>query len=378
METTMQTEFFSRAVALNQNHGWVMVPIRIVRRIITVMALTFPQSLIADTACPDYPAPVTLLEFGSPYRADSENRNELDPEAKAAVEAALAPTDDFIRFLARTHETKLEYLNAPIPDPVTAQLAQDCIVQALLDWASVASLTNLVTFEANLTFGARLAGIAITYGRIRDDIDDEVAKLIIDSWLKSMAWRHVVFWEAQATRGARRGNLRAWSGLAFVTVGLAVGDESLVHLGAASSEFVLCTANSDGSLPQEMIRGKYALHYQIHALTALVTTAAYLRHMTPEDLRRDMTLLCDGALGRAVEFALNDLESGEASLNHSGHVQNFFDGSGVVRPFMLAWLPAARSLGLEPRFPSSLIEMENTYNSKLGGNQDQIWISNIE
>ena len=338
------------------------------------VGLTSGMSLADDQIdCGAYPAPVISLDFGSPYRADSEFRNVMDPDAKERVEEALSETDDYIRYLSRTVTTLFERSAIPYPELSLVEQIGACVETALMDWAYVDALGRLDSFNANLTFGSRLAAIAINYSRIRDDISDSTHKLILDAWLRSLAWRQVLFWETQASEGARQGNLRAWAALGLVVVGTTLEDQALITEGVRGHQAVLCSAQPDGSLPIEMRRGRYALFYQNHATMPLVVTTAWMRHQAPADLQQDLRVSCDNALERVVSYTLDDLVTGETSQAYSGEEQSFFDGTATIEQYMMAWLPALYSLEMQVQTPDPSLLFSTAYNSKLGGDQMLVW-----
>jgi poly(beta-D-mannuronate) lyase len=312
--------------------------------------------------CPAAPDPVLGLAFDSRYAADSETRSQIDPEAEAAAKDALKPVDDFLRDLARLANKALDGSDPAAAACVTAQVAA---------WAEADALAGLDTPTARLTVGARLAGFALVMLQVAPGAADAEALIRIDAWLTRRLTDQIAFWEEDAPDGARIGNLRAWAALAAAATAAHSGDARLRYWAAASAAHVLCSAAADGSLPQEMARGRLALQYQLHAITPLVVTALLL-----ERQGLPLTGVCDGALDRAVGFALADLDDGAASAALSGAAQSFFDGSDKIEDFHLAWieaylrLPGAAHAGaakalITPRRPL-------TY-SKLGGNQTLIW-----
>ncbi len=175
------------------------------------------------------------------------------------------------------------------------------------------------------------------------------------------------FWE-NAPKGAASGNLRAWAGLAAAATADLTNDRVMRAWAIWSTTYVLCSANPDGSLPQEMTRGKFALHYQLYALAPLVTSVLLLeRQGTP------VTQQCDGALQRAVHFALSDLDSGAKTQAITGHVQSFFDGSAELGKHHLAWLEPYLAYTPDPVAEDYAAPRRPLSFSKLGGNQTLIW-----
>ena len=326
-------------------------------------ALTLALALACGAAradCPPAPAPVAGLAFDSRYADDSESRSEIDPEAAAAATEALKPVDDFLRDLARRANAALDG-----SDPGAAA----CLEGQIAAWARADALAALDSRTARLTVGARLAGFALAL--LQAPPPEGEARRLIDAWLTRRLHEQIAFWEEDAPDGARIGNLRAWAALAAAATAARTGDPALRYWAASSAAYVLCGAAPDGSLPQEMRRGRLALQYQLHAITPLTVTALLL-----ERQGLPLTGVCDAALDRAVGFALSDLDDGAQSAALSGAAQSFFDGSDTLEDFHLAWIEAYLRLSaashaaaaealIQPRRPL-------TY-SKLGGNQTLIW-----
>ncbi|MEM8631924.1 MAG: alginate lyase family protein [Pseudomonadota bacterium] len=315
--------------------------------------------------CPDIPEPVVSLAYGSRYRDDSKTRSDIDKEGDAEVTAALKPIDDFIRSLSAIADD----IAAEEPD---VRLDADCAGDALAAWAEAGAMTDLQTLNARLSVGGRLAGLALSYRRIRPLMADDTQVSAVDRWLKDASYNQIAFWEDDAPPGAQEGNLRAWAALGYLATGLAVGDDTLVEEAARTTEALACTANDDGSLPQEMRRAHYALHYQFHAVAPMITTAALLKR----DAGIDITATCDGALGRAARFAVTDyLNEGSAAEALTGRRQSYFDGAGEIRQHELAWAHAFAAIyGDDAGLQHLTGAFRTLRNSKLGGNQALMWL----
>lgn len=320
----------------------------------------------ASADCPPAPAPVLGLAFDSRYADDSETRSEIDPEAATEARDALRPVDDFLRDLSRRANAALDG-----SDPGAAA----CVVAQVATWAEADALADLDSPTARLTVGARLAGFSLVLLQVAptagDTAGDADALALIDGWLTRRLSEQIAFWEEDAPDGARIGNLRAWAALAAAGVAARTGEPALRYWAAASASYVLCSAAPDGSLPQEMRRGRLALQYQLHAITPLTVTALLL-----ERQGLPLTGVCTGALDRAVGFALSDLDDGAQSAALSGKAQSFFDGSDTLEDFHLAWIEAyLRLSGAAHAGPAEALIVPRrplTY-SKLGGNQTLIW-----
>jgi poly(beta-D-mannuronate) lyase len=193
----------------------------------------------------------------------------------------------------------------------------------------------------------------------------------INAWLAGLMQAQMTFWEQDAPKGARQGNLRAWAALAGSATARLTQDPVIRAWSTWSISYVLCTASDDGSLPREMERGRLALKYQLHATAPLVLSTLLLAQ---DGI--NLTDTCGGALRRIVDFAMADLDDGSHTQAITGEAQSFFDGSDTLEGFHLAWVVAYLTLdptaagdafdGLADRFgPLNY--------SKLGGNQKLLW-----
>jgi poly(beta-D-mannuronate) lyase len=333
-----------------------------IRRCLALLMLLPAPALAYD--CPAAPPPVIALDFGSRYADGDASRSQLDEDADRAADEALAPVEGFLRDLTRVAGDLHR-------DDADRAAVADCAMGAMAEWAEAGALTDLRTDTAQLTLGARVAGFALVAMQAAPHATRDGEVQAVTRWLSGLTRSQMVWWEANAPRNARQGNLRAWAALAAATVaGLA--DDPVARAWAAwSVDYILCTANPDGSLPQEMRRGKRALHYQLHALAPLTVAVLQLE-------RQGMGLkdACDGALRRAARFALDDLATGAATQAITGEVQTFFDGTDKLEEWHLAWLEAHVALfpGDDEGDIAAILERDRPMNySKLGGNQTAMW-----
>ncbi len=335
---------------------------------IACIAVTCATGHIAhadDTAfvCPPTPEPVISLNYGSRYTDESESRSDIDEDSNAAVNAALEPIETFLRDLVK------------IANDVTAgegdRMAQaDCVIGQLATWAEADAFSELRSYTAQLSIGSRLAGFAFIYNQVAPYSSNPAKRTEIKDWLAVRTEEQMAFWEQDATSGARLGNLRGWATLA-INLSAEINDDPVaLRWSAWSATLMQCEARADGSLPQETRRGKYALHYQLHAIAPMVVTTLLL-----EQQGLSIRGVCDNALDRIVRFALDDLETGERSQAYSGEVQSYFDGTEELRSFQLAWLEAYLALSWDPELDAFAEEHRPLSHSKLGGNQALIWAS---
>ena len=273
----------------------------------------------------------------------------------------MAPVDDFIVTLAAGVDRM--YSGPVKARPETA----NCVLSQLVAWADANALSDLETETVRLTVGSRYAAFALILWQTLPYAHDHAARPRILAWLERRMGEQMTFWE-DAAEGARQGNLRAWAGLAAAALAVQNSDAELSLWAETAIKDVMCSANPDGSLPQEMSRGRLALHYQLHAVAPLVTAAALLERQGVPVVRE-----CEGALHRIVDFAMSDIEDGSRTRQITGVEQNFFDGSERVEPFQLAWIEPYLALAKDEDVAAMAASLAPLSYSKLGGNQTALW-----
>lgn len=270
--------------------------------------------------------PVVEIDLPSRYREGDKTRSEIDEELDAAVDQALEPIDNFVRALAdaanRTGSKK------------KVQSAASCIFDGLNDWASAGALLKPVSLNARLALSSRLAGIAAAYNRARKvSVPDPRSERAILDWLAKLAEGQIEFFDKDAPPMAATNNHRAWAGLAAAQVGLATGRTSFIDWAAETNRLMICSANDDGSLPQEMKRRDKALHYQLHAVAPVVMSASLLKPVKPDSFD-----LCNGKLDTIVNFTVAALARPEMVAERSGAKQTFATKKEKLKAFQIAWL----------------------------------------
>lgn len=311
--------------------------------------------------CDAAPEPVVSLSFVSRYAEDDTNRSTIDPAREAEAEDALAPLDRFIDDLADRTES---LYSGRVKD---RQTAAACILDRLGRWAEADALSDLGTQTVQLTIGSRYAAFALILWQTLPYAPDDPRRAAILGWLDRRMDAQMAFWP-EAPRGARTGNLRAWAGLAAAALSVQTGQTELRDWADAAITDVLCSANPDGSLPQEMSRGEFALHYQLHAIAPLVTATVLLERQGVRASRH-----CDGALYRIVEFAVSDLDDGARTKAVTGVEQSLFNGSEQLAVFQLAWIEQYQILRRSDALEALAKDLRPLIYTKLGGNQTALW-----
>jgi poly(beta-D-mannuronate) lyase len=332
---------------------------------LAALALMLPlwpaQAADAAFKCPATPTPVVMLDHGSRYVAEDASRSDFDEAANSDVTAQLKPIDDFITDLAQT-------ANRALAQDSDQQAAADCVLASLAIWARADALSQLDSDNAHLSMPARLAGLAMAYAQAQPMLPPSDDRQMVEDWMAARAKATMAYFDTDAPPKASRNNLRAWAGLAVAQVGLIRADTGLIDWADASARLVVCQAAPDGSLPLEMARKELALHYQLHALTALVITAALL-----DGQGQSLFDVCDGALHRAVGFAVKAFDTPDTVARLAGKAQSYSTGKDKLQGFELAWATAYLARFPDPGLTALVKPFLPLANSKIGGKQALLW-----
>lgn len=329
---------------------------------VLVLGTAPAQAQDASEACFAATPPVLKLAYPSRYTKDSKSRSDFDEKADAAVDAALKPVDDFIVDLATTANRSLTEPDAK------ALLAADCVVDRIHDWAAADALAALESDGAQLSVPSRVAAIAIAYAQALPKATPDARMAVIDGWLRARVTASMAFFDTKAPPRASKNNLRAWAALGAAQAGLILNDTAMIDWAVASVERVACTAAADGSLPNEMWRGKLALHYQIHAVGPLVFTAGLLKDKAP-----DLLQACDSAIIRAAQFAVAGAKDPKIVERVVGAPQKFDADPGKLKAFEFAWITAFLAQVDDAQIKAFALNFDGLSNSKLGGKQSLLW-----
>ncbi|WP_406720777.1 alginate lyase family protein [Thioclava litoralis] len=319
-----------------------------------------PKAQQAET-CFDEIAPVVSLSYGSRYTEDSETRSEFDEASNREVNEALKPVDMFISKLARESNRALSRKGE------RGEASAHCVFDRLETWAQADALSDLGSMNAQISVPSRLGGIVFAYrNALEVATPDPVQKDHIDNWLKARAQAHMTYFDTDAPERASRNNLRQWAGLAVALVGLTTEDEAMIAWANETVDYTACHADPDGALPLEMERGELSLHYQMHAVTPLVVTAALLTENTP----LKPFDACEGAISKIVNYTLAGLEDPSAIETRTGVAQKMDDD---LKSYDFAWGAAYLKYEDSSELSEIVSEFPGLSNSKLGGDQSLVW-----
>jgi poly(beta-D-mannuronate) lyase len=209
------------------------------------------------------PAAVTTLESQGFYTDRSFSR--VDPARLDADAAAARPLRGFLDAAQRGAE---DWLRGASPD------AAACALAALDAWARQGALLGAFNRQGGYHRVWTLAGAATAFLAVRDAPGlDPAALARAGAWLGDVAHRVTPVYErvppARETAQEGRNNLATWAGFAVAAAGVAAGDRALLDWGRARLALTLGQVDAAGALPEELRRGRLALHYHLFALWAL-------------------------------------------------------------------------------------------------------------
>jgi poly(beta-D-mannuronate) lyase len=305
--------------------------------------------------------PVIGLNFGSRYTSVSKTRSDIDEASNRAVDEALKPIDKFIQDISRE-------ANAALSDANGNADKASCVFDAILTWSKADALSDMGSMTAKIAVPSRIGGIAVAYGQVRGLVPDRAKeRLVIESWLKRRALETKTFFDTKAPKRASRNNLRAWASFAVGEVGILTDDASLVAWAKDSNKVMIAQSSPDGSLPLEMERGKYALHYQIHALGPLVTSMARLCDAGHGSSGADLA-----KLRKIAEFTIASIYNSQPVANLAKAKQVYASDPKKLAG-SLAWLEPYSALTADTLLFAKSGAARPMLNSKLGGDLTRLY-----
>lgn len=317
--------------------------------------------------CPPLADPVVQLDYGSRYKSKDKSRSAFDKTSNAEVNKQLKPVDSFVNDMITAANAALTASASETGAP-EAKIATDCVVAGLAAWAKAGALGDMGTPNASLSVPSRVAGLGYAWAEVKPLVAKSAETDQIEAWLSGLATASMAFFDTDAPGNSAKNNLRAWAALAVARVGVTLQDKTMTDWADASVQLVACQAKPDGSLPLEMARKDLALHYQLHAVTALVSAAALL-----QTDGHALFAACDGSLHRSVRFVLDAFANPDLTTELSGVKQSYFDGSDKLQGFELAWAPAYLATFYAPDLAGFVAPFGDLANSKLGGQQSLLW-----
>jgi poly(beta-D-mannuronate) lyase len=192
-----------------------------------------------------------------------------DPVLKKRYEDSVAGIEEFSRAVVKAAD---EY------QTTGSSAAAQCVFSLLDSAAQQKVLTGTMGgHQASYVQGWNLGAWAVAYLKVRGSgLASEEQARAIASWLKKLAEENRGYYEEK--RRARHpndsdNNHLYWAGFAIAAAGIANDDRKLFDWGMDAYKDGVHDIREDGTLPQEMARGRMALHYHFYALAPLLFLA---------------------------------------------------------------------------------------------------------
>lgn len=288
-------------------------------------------------ACNTPPPVVYNLDANSFY--GDAHHSIIDPALKKKHDDAVKPLEDFIRSIAKMSDKYIQ-------DPVKNLSEGSCANQWIVSWAKQNAM--LGEMKSNQSYSERkwmLAGIGMVYGKTRSLIKVE-ENLIIETWFKKLA--DLTIAHSDQYKGTRN-NHYYWEGLAVGVVGAITKDSKYLSWSKQVFSNAMDKIQKDGSLVEEMNRGKRAIHYHAFATAPLVVMSSIL------DLQSDK-------LRELVRFTYQAVLHPETIEKRTGFKQDEITSSN------LGWLLIYIRRNPDGEISTFLKSKSSLYTSKLGGN----------
>ena len=313
-----------------------------------------PNAPTVDCA-PASPLPKVLVYNG--YYTDAHH-SVVDPEAKAAYEAASGANEVFVKRIGRYAD---EYQVG------RSESAAECAFSLLQQAAEqnafgVAHLGKEGSRQGYYVQAFYLDGLSLAYLKIRPALAGSARQRDqVQSWLLQLAESTRAFFDDMARQNAGDGhnNLTYWGALAVTATGIATNRQDLFDWGVAKYRAALIEISADGTLPLELDRAAMALHYHLFAVAPLVLIAELGR-----DNDLDLYAEDNGALHRLVKQTISGLLNPEwftEKTHVAQEVPSELDGS------VIGWAVPYEARFPNPAISSLLRKASSTGYWQLGG-----------
>ncbi|WP_170984758.1 alginate lyase family protein [Roseomonas sp. AR75] len=313
-----------------------------------------PARPLSARPCPAPPSPVVSLQSQGFY---TDARASIpDPARVAADRDASRPLTEWLEALQRPTERWVA-----LRDPAEAA----CALALLHAWAEAGALLGAFNTQAAYHRKWTLAGAALAFLALRDAPAAPGHQARIAAWLAHVARAVRPPYDRPPPNrmpNSVQNNHVAWAGLALAAAGIAAGDRALLRDGMGYGRRFLAAVTPEGAHPQELSRGRMALHYHLFALAPLAALsrlgAAAGERFSAEEA---------AALDRLARFALAQTRDSTRIAALAGAPQGHL--ADPARP----WLADGQGFEILGLAPEALAPFRPYRQRWLGGNATLLW-----
>lgn len=282
----------------------------------------------AAYACPAVVTPPVDFVTDGFYAENDPTHSIVDPARMKAYTASSGPVK---------HEGDVVVAAADAFRKSGSLSAARCVVQHIETEARARSLTGKMSSrQAYYVQGWVLGAQAIAYLKVRGSgvVSKDQEELILP-WLKDVASQAREFYDEKEKQDAgSQNNHLYWAAVELGAVGIAANDPGDFDWAMKAAREGIGAIQEDGTLPQEMRRGKRALHYHLYAAAPLVMLAEF-----GEANGIDLYAERDGALKRLVQVATAGLRDPSFFAKQAGIAQEVSlppsgEAIGWVTPYL--------------------------------------------
>lgn len=229
-----------------------------------------PSAPLSARPCPAPPEPVRSL-MSEPFYTDGRFSTP-DPARLTADTEASRPLRDWLAAIQRPAERWVA---------LRQDAEADCALRLLDAWAEAGALLGTFNRQGGYHRKWTLGGAALAFLAVRDApsaTPERTAR--IGAWLAQVARQVQLVYDRPGPRNpdpAQASELRnnhvVWAGMAVAAAGVAAGDAALLAWGMGKGVVFLDAVTPEGAHPQEILRGRMALHYHLFALHSAAALA---------------------------------------------------------------------------------------------------------
>lgn len=210
--------------------------------------------------------PVNFITNGF-YASNDPTHSIIDPGKMKAYAESSGPVK---------HDGDVVVHAADVYRTTGSLAAARCVVEHLEANARGHALTGKMSSnQAYYVQGWVLGGEAIAYLKVRDSgVLSPAQRTEIIAWMQQVSRQTRGYYDEKEARDpASQNNHYYWAALELAAVGIAADDRKDLKWAMSVARQGVAAIRPDGTLPNEMRRGKRALHYHLYAAAPLVTLA---------------------------------------------------------------------------------------------------------